>query len=52
MKPWIVVSLVDGTLKVERTWQADDDDHAREQHEDAFPDEEILDSFPKKRKKR
>jgi hypothetical protein len=25
----------------ERSWMADDEDHAREQHEDAFPDEHI-----------
>lgn len=27
----------------ERTWCADDADHAREQHIDAFPDESIVD---------
>ncbi len=26
----------------ERRWQAEDADHAREQHEDAFPDEPLL----------
>lgn len=35
--PFIVV-----TEMGERTWQAESYDHAREQHEDAFPEERIL----------
>lgn len=33
------ITTAEGT----RMWHADDADHAREQHEDAFPDEPILD---------
>jgi hypothetical protein len=39
MKPFYIQNDEGGW----RTWQADDEAHAREQHEDAFPDEGIVD---------
>lgn len=37
MKPYTITSDLG-----DRTWQADSEEHAREQHEDAFPEEPIL----------
>ena len=41
MTQYTVVSDCYGET-VKRKWWADDEDHAREQHEDAFPEESIV----------
>lgn len=41
MTRWYVVSRVN-TLYLVRPWQADDYEHAMEQHMDAFPEEELV----------
>lgn len=39
MTEYTVTSITEDNETVTRVWHADDTDHAREQHEDAFPEE-------------